>query len=97
MYLLKQLYRPSILYNFSTQMHRFSTTYTTLQKNIIYIKVPMSVCAAKSMLMAGAILPGGARAEATDECLLPAAILAQDLVALRVLPQKGSSVSPVSG
>jgi len=46
----------------------------------------MSVCVAKSMLMAGAMLPGGARAEATDECLLPAAILAQDLVALRVRP-----------
>jgi len=30
----------------------------------------MSVCAAKSMLMTGAMLPGGARAEATNECLL---------------------------
>ena len=46
----------------------------------------MSVCAAKSMLMTGAMLPGGARAEATDDCLLLAVILAQDLVALRVLP-----------
>ena len=60
-------------------------------------KVMMSVCAAKSMLMAGAMLPGGARAEATDECLLSAAILAQDLVALRVQPWKGFSGSPVSG
>jgi len=49
------------------------------------------------MLMTGAMLPGGARAEATDECLLLAVILAEDLVALRVLPQKGSSASPVSG
>jgi len=38
--------------------------------------------------MAGAMLSGGARAEATDECLLPAAILAQDLVTLRVRPLK---------
>ena len=38
--------------------------------------------------MTGAMLTGGAHAEATDECLLLAAILAQDLVALRVLPQK---------
>jgi len=30
----------------------------------------MSVCAAKSMLIKGAMLPGGARAEVTDECLL---------------------------
>jgi len=57
----------------------------------------MSFCAAKSMLMTGAMLPGRARAEATDECLLLAAMLAQDLVALRVLPWKGSSASPVSG
>ena len=60
-------------------------------------KVVMSVCAAKNMLMAGAMLPGGARAEATDECLLLVAILAQDLVAMRVRPRKKSSVSPVSG
>jgi len=46
--------------------------------------------------MTGVILPGGARAEATDERLLRAAILAQDLVTLRVLPRKGSSASPVS-
>jgi len=57
----------------------------------------MSVFAAKSMLMTGAMLPGGAHAEATDECQLLAAILAQDLDALRVLPQKGSSASVVSG
>ena len=43
------------------------------------------------------MLPGGARAEPTDECLLLAAILAQDLVVMRVLPRKGSSASPVSG
>ena len=49
------------------------------------------------MLLTGAMLPGGARAEATDECLLLAAILAEDLVALRVLPQKASSATPVSG
>jgi len=49
------------------------------------------------LLMAGAILPCRTRAEATDECLLPAAILAQDLVALRVRPRKGSSASLVSG
>jgi len=49
------------------------------------------------MLMTGAMLPGGARAEATDDGLLLAAILAQDLVALRVLPWKGSSASPASG
>jgi len=60
-------------------------------------EVMMPVCAAKSMLMTGAMLPGGACTEATDECLLLAVILAQDLVALRVLPQKRSFASPVSG
>jgi len=47
--------------------------------------------------MTGAMLPGGARAEATNECLLLAAILAQDLDALRVQPRKGSSAIVVSG
>jgi len=59
-------------------------------------KVMMFVCAAKSMLMTVAMLPGGARAEATDECLLLATILAQDLDTLRVRPRKGSSASVVS-
>jgi len=48
----------------------------------------MSVCTAVSMLMTGAMLPGGARAAATDGCRLLAAILAQDLETLRVLLQK---------
>jgi len=48
----------------------------------------MSVCTAASMLMTGAMLPGGARAAATDGCRLLAAILAQDLETLRVLLQK---------
>jgi len=33
-------------------------------------EVMMSVCGAKSMFMTGAMLPGGAHAETTDECLL---------------------------
>ena len=48
----------------------------------------MSVCAATSMLMTGAMLPGGARTAATDGYRLLAAILAQDLEMLRVLPRK---------
>ena len=41
--------------------------------------------------MTGDMLPGGARAEATDGCRLLAAILAHDLKTLRVLPRRKSS------
>jgi len=57
----------------------------------------MSVCAAASMLMTGAMLPGGVRAAATDGCRLLAAILAHDLETLRVLPRRKSSGLVVSG
>ena len=40
--------------------------------------------------MTGDMLPGGARAEATDGCRLLAVMLAQDLETLRVLPRKSS-------
>jgi len=34
------------------------------------VMMSAKVCGAKSMLMTGAMLPGGAHAETTDECLL---------------------------
>jgi len=40
--------------------------------------------------MTGAMLPGGARAAATDGCRLLAAILAHDLETPRVLPRRKS-------
>jgi len=52
----------------------------------------MSACAAASMLMTGAMLPGGARAAATDGCQLLAAILAHNLETQRVLPRKSSGL-----
>jgi len=55
-------------------------------------RVMMSVCAAASMLMTGAMLPGVASAAATDGCRLLAAILAHDLETLRVLPRKSSGL-----
>ena len=60
-------------------------------------KVMMSLCAAASMLMTGAMLPGGARAAATDGCRLLAAILAHDLETLPVRPRRKSSALVVSG
>jgi len=49
------------------------------------------------MLMTGDMLPGGARAAATDGCRLLAAILAHDSEPLRVLPRRKSSALVVSG
>ena len=57
-------------------------------------KAVMSCCAVASVLITGAILPGGAtvRAAATDDCRLDA-MLAHDLDMLRVRPRwKSSSI-----
>ena len=56
----------------------------------------MSVCAVANMLMTGAMLPGGARAAATDDCRLLDAILAHDFETLRMRPRRKSSALVVS-
>jgi len=58
-------------------------------------EVMMSVCATKRMFMTGTILPGGARTEATDWCILLARVLCESC--LRVTPSSWWAPQPGVG